>query len=219
MKVTQNVPSYAFGIYTNDYHNEYDWHDIDVTHTYTTKTDGTIDYSGPVETRGAYRTTTNFDWGEGYVNTKLYAESKVSQIPLKATGGIHFMAEGYGFGGLPDRSGDESVRIEDITEFMQVLQGFGTNLGAGSGGFKNVGAMIKKFAGLEALDILSKTMERGSNLVDAVLNIHDAIEKNLDSKAPDIKIDSCGNCSRKFVNGQEYTGDKKATNQINANDH
>jgi RHS repeat-associated protein len=186
MKVAKQVASKPFGLDVQDTHTEYDWYDIEETHTYTKKADGTVTEEHKT-TRGAYRTTTNFDWGEGYANFKIISEP---------TGGIHFMSSKF-YNGTPDRKGDASVRIEEIDVLLDALRGFGGVLKMGSGGWSKVkipDALLKNNKLVKILNEVASKIGNYANASDAnykANKYHDALN-NPDAPA---KKKVCTVCS------------------------
>lgn len=207
MKQTKQVPSYAFGIYTNDYHNEYEWYDINETHTYTIKANGEC-YESHTTTKGTYRTTTFFDWGQSYVNISTW----------EPVGGIHWVSNTCNIGG-PFRQGDGSVRRENIDLLLSAIQVMGTTLNMGSGGMAIPKAYEEFYLSLEALSILSKSMDRGANVVDqtvsTILEAKALIDANNAQKTTTTSTtNSSTSTSQSATTGNKSSNDSSSNNVI-----
>src|SRR5690606_4705982 len=110
----------AFGIEIGTWAYRYNWHDYQTFNVISIDKDGNVNTVSTENKVGKLRTNTNFDWGEGYANTKLKTADLFKPTKEKSQDGYMFttknwVGEGnYRYDIYLSTDSGPSVNIDDI---------------------------------------------------------------------------------------------------------
>ncbi|MES2655512.1 MAG: RHS repeat-associated core domain-containing protein [Bacteroidota bacterium] len=167
MSKTREVASSGFGLETHSTTEVYDWYDINETVVHRFENGKEVSTNTFV-TAGELRTTT-------IIKSSLLADYLVDD-EIENTGYTGIMWTSSNGKGQETKkfSGKGSFQIENIDNLVGTIAGMGTALQMGSGGLKIPEALLKEKAVVEALDVLAKTIDKGTNVI---LNTLPALNK------------------------------------------